>query len=48
LEKNIAAFVNAHGGSATVKTPVTNRPDWAAVLAALENNTSLAGVPCPH
>lgn len=48
LEANIALFINKHGGSATVKTPVTNRPDWAAVLAALENSAPLAGVPCPN
>lgn len=48
LERNIALFVNQNGGSATVKQAITNRPDWVAVKAALENNTPLAGVPCPN
>ena len=39
LERSIADFVNSHGGSATVKPPVVNRPNWEEVKKALDGNT---------
>ena len=35
-----------HPGSATINTPVTNRPPWAGIADALQNHRPLNSVPC--
>ncbi|WP_156176061.1 hypothetical protein [Hymenobacter terrenus] len=50
--QRVAAFGNSHTtptgtDRATVFASIKNRPYWANVLVALQNNQPLSGVPCP-
>jgi|GEM_PF-2420757 len=46
LQTKVAAFVNSHGAHATIRNPITNRPNWLKVKEAMEKNSSLSTVPC--
>lgn len=45
-QNGLATSVNNNGGHASINQPITNRPNWTSVLAALQNNAPLATVPC--
>jgi hypothetical protein len=42
IQKNMAAYINANGGSATVQTPIIARPNWNAVKNYLMGKISFA------
>lgn len=46
-QSKFSSFINNSGGHASIKPPITNRPDWNKVLDALRNNKPLSTVPCP-